>query len=130
LQYLFQARDADEHGIEEVVDMAGGGWAVGVFGPAFGSDISTRYAVNNISISGDQLATNVTPLDGKRALPAVRLAHYTALAPVTGRGDIVYQPPKEHLGKPIEKHHPVDIGRLGLAYQERIIEEAAYRADA
>jgi hypothetical protein len=70
---------------------------------------------------------NLRSTDGKPILAETIPAH-AVLIPITGRGNIVYQPPTEHLGKPLANQLPVAVGKLGLTYLESLIADAEARA--
>lgn len=118
LQYLFQARDDDEHGLEPVTAYDPGGLAVGVRKEGFSN------AVGLTMVDGKM---TVTSLDGlpvlvKREPPRVRLIE------VTGRGGIKYTPPKFHLGQPIDDPAPLHVAELAVAYLTGLLEDARARA--
>lgn len=125
LQYLFQARDDDEHGLDEVTALSPGYLGIGKSAPGFSSSLS----ISNLTIDGNGQVSvgSITSHDGLPVLIEQRGPHST-LVPVTGRGGVVYQPPKMHLGEPIPEPLPVPIGNLGLAYLERLLADAESRA--
>jgi hypothetical protein len=120
LQYVFQARHDDEHGLEPVTELAPGSIAVGKNAPGF----STSMTIRNLEIvNGHMTIGEIISHDGKPVLIEQTPPH-TKLATVTGRGGIKFPPPSEHLGKPLESNLPIPVGRLCLAYLQALVSEA------
>ena len=46
---------------------------------------------------------------------------HAKLAAVIGRGKILYAPPTEHKGQPIDDTLPLPVGRLGLDYLTELV---------
>jgi hypothetical protein len=110
LQYVHQARNADEHGLDRVY-----------------SERREELA----EISGPAVTVELEAPDGRtvaKDLPAGRNTVYlrsVRLVPVTDtRFGTTYQPPLEHLGKTLTHAHPSAIARLVLDYQAILIDEA------
>lgn len=116
LQYLYQARDDDEHGIGSVVEMAPG---------------YLKFAGDNVGDSEiimDPTDPNkgimrIKSTDGKRVKVVGQLPYMT-LATVTGRGGIKYHPPTEHKGAQLASNRPHEVATLALAHLRDILEEA------
>lgn len=123
LQYLFQARDDAEHGVEAVTRFEPGHLIVG--GSAYGHSKSHSMDMV-IDSQGVPTITRLQSLDG---LPVY--VHQenprTVLATVTGRGDIKYEPPTKHLGRTLQELSPIELGRLALSYFETLIKDAESR---
>jgi hypothetical protein len=83
LQYLFQARDADEHGIESVTQFVPGSLAIGVAKPGF----SQSVRISNLKVGADGALhrAEVASLDGLPVLVEETNPH-SKLVAVTGRG--------------------------------------------
>ncbi len=124
LQYMFQARDDDEHGIGDVTKLEAGklgiGRAVGDFGDSFRISMSSDG-------NGPPVIHEIESLDGKPILIEQIPAH-VVLVTVTGRGNVTYEPPTEHLGKPLPDNLPITVGKLTLAYLESLLSDAESRA--
>lgn len=124
LQYLFQARDDDEHGLDEVTELSPGFLGIGKAAQGFSNNIT----ISSLSFENGKL--NIGPITSNDGLPVLieQRGPHTVLAPVTARGNIVYQPPTTHLGVQIPEPLPVPVGNLGLAYLEALIADAEARA--
>ena len=124
LQYLFQARDDDEHGLGDVTKLEQGSFAIGksVAGSSDNFQIRMKTGAN-----GDIVMLETKSLDGKPVVSEIKPSR-SILLPVNGRGNITYPVPKSHLGQTITDQSPIAVGRLGLNYLERLIGEAADRA--
>lgn len=126
LQYLYQARNAEQHGIEEVVgEIFTRAEAVATEGMKVFS-VSIGYADGQIA--------HIIPPEGRDVLSQ----HVTvdrlvgiALVPVTdGRSKQTYQPPKLHLGHSIIGKSISEIATLAHAYYYKMVEEAETLAAA
>jgi hypothetical protein len=118
LQYLFQARDDDEHGINPVLENVPASVGIGVNRPGFSQSIW----VNHLSCGPDGMQGQVTGADGKPVLIEVTRPH-ARLTVVQGRGKS-YAPPEMHLGIRLESNLPLPVACAGLAYFETLIREA------
>lgn len=125
LQYMFQARDDDEHGLEPVTEHVRGSLAIGVAAPGYSSHI--RFDGLVIDSQGRFNPAAVRSGDGLPVRVEITPEHVRLIA-VTGRGDIKYQPPTEHMGKPIGDASPAGVATLTLAYLSRLLDEARARA--
>jgi hypothetical protein len=115
LQYLFQARDDDEHGIENVVEHRPESLTVKFDAPP-GERISVGYM---------RLDNRGLEMRGASHTHTVEFAPtHPALVPVLGRGGIVFNPPSEHLGVQLENIYPIPIGTLALAYLHDLVSRA------
>lgn len=119
LQYLFQARHADEHGIESVTQFVPGSVAIGVRKPGFSGSVRI-----NGSLETGML---VESMDGKPVLVEHTNPH-SRLVAVTGRGPVVYPVPVEHQGKPLPDPFPATLAGLAVAYLSALVEDARSRA--
>lgn len=123
LQYMFQARDDAEHGIEAVTELVEGNLFIGITsdGPTNGPVIRTMEMREDGTVF----------IDGVQRDPsaAIRETPSTAkLVPVVGRGHIVYPPPSHHLGKQLEDQGPFHVAKLTLDYLQTLVAEAESRA--
>jgi hypothetical protein len=120
LNYLHQARNADEHGIPSVIEhRLTGGITFGEQPAGLGNKI-----------------TSVTfkPVGQKEVVLAhdeAGIANMTVLRPVMlllrvhdDRFKTSFDPPTEHLGKPLNNPRPVGVAEAGLSYAIHLIAEA------
>lgn len=117
LQYLHQARNADEHGLEPVSQLRGGSFSLS----AEGSIHIERLAIDGNGNIDLRLGPDST---GK---PVIKLTPATAvLLPVTDdRFGATFQPPLEHKGVKLTDTSPAAVAALGLVYHEALLAEAA-----
>lgn len=124
LQYLFQARDDDEHGLADVTKLEPGHLAIGKAAPGYSRSMT-------ISMSADERGVpTIHELQSNDGLPVLieNIPSRAVLLPVTGRGHIIYPVPDSHLGSAISDQSPVHIGELGLAYLTALVADAELRA--
>lgn len=123
MQYLFQARDDDEHGLGEVVTFHPGHTAVGVAHP----DFSRNFRLSNIRMEAGKVdIEKMESLDGKPILIKQIMPH-TRLNRVAGRGSVYYDPPTSHLGEPIANSMPLTVANLAVAYLKALVCSAESR---
>lgn len=118
LQYMFEARNSDEHDLEEVTALRPGGLGIGTRG--FGLSKSIRID----GTTGPGGVLRITALDG---LP-VGVVHHPprpVLRAVNARGDRVIPPPTRHKGTLLPNQEPLTVATLALAYAEALVAEAA-----
>jgi hypothetical protein len=113
LQYLHQARNADEHGLLRVArnDLAEG------FNKTL--KFNERVPIRVQPLSGDGKAPKGQPMEAVIAGPSARLVEVTNF----GR---MYAPPAEHLGKPLPYglDFPDAVMQAAIVYLEALIAEA------
>ena len=112
LQYLWQARNADNHGIEAPAEFVPGRLSMGGdrdFG--FSREISIKLDFDERTLTQHIQARSLDgkPISLKTAPPKA------LLLPVENRG-VTYQPPSSHLGQPLTTLNPIDVGDLALRY--------------
>lgn len=124
LQYLFQARDDDEHGLADVTKLDPGGVSTGKLAPGFSNDMAISASTD---AEGNLTIRHLASHDG---LPILieNIRWNAVLLSVTGRGGISYNVPDSHLGQPIEDQSPANVGRLGTDYLGKLLSEAEGRA--
>ena len=110
IRYLKQARDADNHSIQELAEHKPGGTGLGF---ANGSGHIKRLEIVNgeiVHYEGDPLT----------------LTHYPSRVLVKSvlNSGKWYNPPTSHLEKPLNSADPRILGKLGLEFYERFIDEA------
>ena len=124
LQYLFQARDDEEHGVESATELQEASIGIGANKPGF----STSMHIRSLSFdTNGVMSLDATSYDGKPILVEVTPAH-SILKPVVGRGNIKYDPPTGHLGKPLRDNKPIIVAELGLSYLTSLVDQAEKRA--
>lgn len=122
LQYLYQARNDDEHGLEEVVEKIP---EHSTFGHMTGSG-PAHIKEAEISISGGNITVHKWDADGIE--PTIK--HHPAvvvLKPVRDRDKAngpTYFPPTSHLGQTLAAQDPLSVAGLGLAYIRHLLDEA------
>lgn len=119
LQYLYQARDADEHGRDEIAKATQGGLAIGTGGgPIY---------IEKMVIRGGRLEV----LDGWQGRPGMPIrAEFCPgelrLEPVTNKGT-VYAVPETHLGRELRDVSPAKAASLGLIFLDDALNDAFSR---
>lgn len=116
LQYLYQARHDDEHGLEEVTKLDRGGTFIG--GGTPGPDGVTEVSVN-IRISGGRIENLAN-----EPVEVIHVPPQAKLATVTPRGTEKFPPPRVHRGRDITGLPPVGAANLALIYLRGLIDEA------
>lgn len=110
IQYLFQARHADEHGTEEVTERVKGN--IRIYSPTPGHPLYLR----SLSMDGNELR-----IDAPFGYKATFQPSGVYPRPVKNHGR-VYEVPTEHLGKPLPQPATLlDFASLGVAFYDRII---------
>jgi hypothetical protein len=120
LQYVHQARNADEHGAEPVSAYEPGGFFIG----KRGESVHIKRMVTGPS--GVQ-EISLEPVDG--ALPTIGLiVPRVKLVPVRDEryGD-TFNPPTEHLGRPLDDTSAKGVAALALRFHEALVDEAESR---
>ena len=118
LQYLYQARDDDEHGLNPVTTRVPDRLSIGGRGP----DHTLQFDVSGPVGLGWRL--EATDGDGK-PVPFEYTPAQALLARVHGRDkNNRYDPPAEHLGAKLAGNLPAAVGELAVAYLEAIVLEA------
>jgi hypothetical protein len=118
LCYLHQARNVDEHGLEPTTARLPGGIGLGRNQDVYIEHMSggPQGVVGRVhTLGGEPLRVGITP------------PHCRLVAVTDDRFGTTFEPPIEHLGKPLESTMPVAVGRLALAYYEALVAEAALR---
>lgn len=123
LQYLFQARDDDEHGLADITTMKPSLVEVGRAVDGYSRSFS-------ISASGDSAGkVTIHELQSHDGLPVLieETPSHAILLPVVGRGPVIYHPPKTHRGVDLPDSLPLTVGSAALRYLEDLISDAAAR---
>jgi hypothetical protein len=126
LKYIKNARDVDEHGLQQITDRQDAG--VGVKFPTATND--APVIVKSGRIAGGQISFE---LEDPNTPVTIRIIPSTVkLVEVINRG-VRYQPPEEHMGQPIPQihpiahPHPVAVARLTVSHLDALIGEAKSR---
>jgi hypothetical protein len=119
LQYIYEARNDDEHGLEEMSEAVGGSLSIGIPKPGF----SNSFTINANPTAGSR-GIIVKSLDGLPVLVAQEPPHIR-LRPVSARGNRTLTPPVSHLGKPLDDTSPLGVAKTTVGYLEAMIESAA-----
>ena len=117
VQYLFQARDDDEHGIGSVLTFTP---PRAFFTGRNSGASSISFTVNDGNMKGK---LKIKSTDGENVVVRV-MPSVTSLSKVVGRGPVEYAPPKIHNGKILQDTSPLAIASLGIIYLEQLIVEA------
>ncbi len=121
LQYLHQARNAEEHGIAPITQHEPGSLFVGVSGESVHIEKMTIDGSGNVKM-------RLKPVNGK--LPTV-MATPPQTRLVTVRDDrfgTTFDPPTTHLGKNLTSGSPLEVANLGMAYHEGLVSDATSMA--
>lgn len=105
LRYLKQARDADNHSIQDIAELKPGYTGLNFADPRGGY-------IKNLEIQNGQIVR----YEGDPAVLTIRPPHPVAL-PVKNSGQW-YNPPTSHLGLPVADANPVSLAILGLKFYE------------
>lgn len=103
LRYLKQARDADNHSIQELTQDNPGSLVVK-------SKDSNGNFIENLEITQE----NFNQHDIDKLFMVITSPHVIAL-PVKNHGEW-FNPPKSHLNKPVEDDHPATLAALGFEF--------------
>ena len=115
LSYLHQARNVDEHGIAPVAKRNPGGIRVG--GGSFSE-------IDQVAIDMGLMSKDALPASGNFP-PILAIPSHIFLVTVTDdRFGDSFPPPEEHLGTPLSDKSPNGVAAAGLAYLERLYDEA------
>ncbi len=116
LQYMHQARNSDEHGLEPVTAMRGG---------------SLEIKGNNIVIEGLHMSGRTITIQKMQGVKpgdvTVRQPHVALVTVRNSKFGDTFDPPQEHLGQKIENPTPLTVGALFLTFMEGLVEEASLR---
>jgi len=136
LQYLFEARNDDEHGLDSPVQLIPEKHEIGIRQPGFSNTVLLNGGpFRNVVVSGFETAVvfegqkpppglQAQSLDGKPVL-VKRTPSTTVLADVTARGGRTIHPPTSHLDKAIEDRSPVAVAILAVSYLETLLADAS-----
>lgn len=115
LQYLYQARNDEEHGLENATKAVPGRATLEIVVPD-----SLQIDLSNVVFDGN---TARLP-NGDMAKVIENIPPHVILIPVQDRGRNEYRPPTAHLGKSIQDASPLGVARLAQSYMVRMAYEA------
>ncbi|SFK52732.1 hypothetical protein SAMN04488518_10652 [Pseudovibrio ascidiaceicola] len=122
MQYLHQARNAEEHSIQEVTETVPGATTIGGGGPEFSKAFRASFSINNGVLGGvGGNPPEISPLDGKPVL-IKQIGPQVKLKSVTNYGK-KYPVPREHKGKEIEIPTPIEAAEFALSYLSEVLEK-------
>lgn len=139
LQYLYEARNDDEHGLGSSVELAPERHEIGVARSGHSNAVRLEgETFQNVVVSGCATAVvfegappapdlSVTSLDDKPIL-IKRTPATAVLVEITARGNRKYPPPKSHLGNTLTEPSPLSIAQLAVSYLEVLVREASHLA--
>lgn len=133
LRYISEARNDDEHGIEDAVERAPSKLEFGVSDPDFSAFMRDQRG-NTFAGSGAAVTfvgkmptademPDLTPLDGK-PVKIVFTPERPVLKAVHDRMRRSYDPPTDHLGKQLKSGSPQEVARLTVDYLADLLQEA------
>lgn len=109
LRYLKQARDADNHSIQDIAELNPGYTGLNFANKSYG-EIKQLTIENGV----------ITHYEGDDMVISVKPPHPVALR-VKNNGQW-FNPPTSHLDSPVESNHPVDLAILGLAFYSSFLD--------
>lgn len=133
LRYVTEARNDDEHGLEESTEIQPSSLKIGVaepgelriYGDQYGNisvGAEVAFEFTNVAPTGPEFPV-ITALDGMPMRSAFTPARII-LKPVHDRKNTPYLPPTTHLGRNLAGDSPMEVARLATEYLKALIEEA------
>ena len=116
LQYLHQARNADEHGLEPIIEHVGGRVKIG--------DGIHGGGVRRVSFDSQGYATVVKDPTYPNTHIEVVQPHPILSTVYDARYGNRYAPPREHLNQPLRDLSPIGLAVLSVEYISGLIQEA------
>jgi hypothetical protein len=134
LRYIWEARNDDEHGIEEQTERVPPSLLLGISENGSSRFMQDQYGniLGNVSVSAYQLRGPIpkaskmpvlTALDGKPVRSSYQ-PDRVVLRPVLDRSNVQYNPPKTHLGVPLKTDTALEVAELTVKYLRRLVGEA------
>lgn len=117
LQYVHQARNSDEHGIEPITKLEPGGIGIGVAGESVHIERMTFDGRGNMNAI-------INPIDGKYPTVRIRGPRATLIPVKNAQFGDTFHPPTEHLGEKLTDTSPTAVARLAYSHHAKVIEEA------
>lgn len=119
--YMIEARNDDEHGIEEITHLEPGGITLGKAVPGYSSAVELS---NVVIVGGKLIHAETRSYDGLPVYNEVREPRLLLKGVKTKKG-VTILPPSSHLGRPLVGNDPFTVGRLYVAYLKALVAEAA-----
>ncbi|WP_313629718.1 hypothetical protein [Pseudomonas sp.] len=110
LRYLKQARDADNHSIQDMTVIQPGSMSMKFVNPRGGY-------IHKLEIQNGQVVT----YEGDPMIQTITAPHPIAV-PVQNNG-VWFNPPTTHLGNAVPDLHPVTIANLGLTFYTGYVDQ-------
>ena len=125
LQYLYEARNADEHGLEPISEVTGGDLRISF--PNTGCDFTAAVHVAHVNSNFSVAPFEIISADhsGGETIDTFQTVKKARLIDVVARGNRVLAPPTTHMGIPITERSPEAIAGLALIYLDSLVSEAA-----
>lgn len=136
LQYLYEARNDDEHGLGSSVEYQAEKHEFGIAAHGRSRSIVThgKGFEGNVVVGAQRAVVfdgesppsdfGITPLDGKPTLNK-HTAASAILVEVNARGFRKYAPPESHSGSPITNQEPISVAEIAITYLEFLVKEAS-----
>ena len=133
LRYVTEARNDDEHGIEQVIEYVPGSASLGIASPGSSSFlmdengntfVNCGTAIRIDGITSQTRLPKLRSLDGKPVKSVIKQPT-ARLVEVTDRSGLKYPPPAKHLGQVIPDPTPKIVADLMVSYLEKMVAEAA-----
>jgi hypothetical protein len=117
VRYMAQARNADEHGIEPVVEHDPGYFAIG--------DPGEHVVIQGLTANSSGISGTLIPVDGKYPTITIKPAHPKLIPVFDDRfGGQWFDPPTMHLGQKLSDVSPLAAAEMMLKYVSDLVEEA------
>lgn len=113
LRYLKQARDVDNHSIQEVVEQKPGKYSF---------TLPSGPGVVHIDVLRTGADGRVVEYRGSHAPTIVDEPPQINVVPVKNHGEW-FNPPTSHLGQPVQVRHPIPLAELGLQFYSALLKE-------
>ncbi len=135
LQYVYEARNDDEHGLGASLEFKPEMHEIGIAAPGYSKSIVLNGGpFKNVVLSGGVAAASfegmpppkgiqITSLDGKPVLNRYTPAT-VILVNVNARGNRVLSPPNSHLGNQLADTSPLGVARQAIIYLESLVADA------
>jgi len=117
LQYLFEARNDEDHGLENSTEYVPERIAIGVARPGYSNAIRVKGTIGHGgSLQVESL--DASPVFVEKTPPHARLKN------VQARGPRIIRPPGTHKGLSLSDNSPISVATLGLSFLAELVEEA------
>lgn len=124
LQYLFEARNADEHGLEPPIEEGYEGPLVAIKDLG---DPNAKIRMQHRTVNG-KFEMRFIDSDGNPIEPVREGTSMGVLATVSARGGREYGPPIRHLDQLLDDISALGAAKAGMQYAIGLVEEARQRS--